>query len=73
MFEADFKKYSFVVIDSIIIEKARLLASKYGIQGLRTLDSIQLSASVSLFQHVDMFFLADKLLKSLFEAEGLPT
>ena len=73
LFEADFKKYSFVVIDSIIIEQARLLASKYGIQGLRTLDSIQLSASVSLFQQVDVFFTADKLLKSLFEAEGLPT
>ena len=73
LFEADFKKYSFVVIDSIIIEQARRLASKYGIQGLRTLDSIQLSASVSLFQQVDIFFTADKLLKSLFKAEGLPT
>lgn len=73
LFEADFKKYSFVVIDSIIIEQARMLASKYGIQGLRTLDSIQLSASLLLYQQVDMFFTADKLLKSFFEAEGLPT
>lgn len=59
--------------DSIIIEKARILTSKYKIQGLRTLDSIQLSTAVSLFQHVDIFFSADKLLKSLFDAEGLPT
>lgn len=73
MFESDFKKYSFVVIDSIIIEQARILASKYGIQGLRTLNSIQLSVSISLFQQVEIFITADKLLKSLFEAEGLPT
>lgn len=47
--------------------------SKYRIQGLRTLDGIQLSASVSLYQHVDVFLTSDKLLKFLFEAEGLPT
>jgi hypothetical protein len=42
-------------------------------QGLRTLDGIQLATAVSLFQQVDIFFTADKLLESLFEAEGLPT
>ncbi|MCW3107065.1 MAG: hypothetical protein JWQ09_1571 [Segetibacter sp.] len=73
LFESDFKKYSFVPTDSIIIEQARILFSKYGAQGLRTLDSIQLSISVSLFHQVDIFISADKLLKSFFEAEGLPT
>ncbi len=72
LFESDFGKYPFVATDSIIIEQARILISKYGTQGLRTLDSIQLFTSVSLFQQVDIFFTADKLLKSLFEAEGLP-
>jgi predicted nucleic acid-binding protein len=72
LFESDFTKYSFIATDSIIIEQARILASKYGTQGLRTLDSIQLSTSVSLSHQADIFFTADKLLKSLFKAEGLP-
>ncbi len=55
LFESDFRKYSFVATDSIIIEQARILVSKYGIQGLRTLDSIQLSVSVSLFQQAEIF------------------
>jgi len=72
LFEADFEKYTFVPADSFIVEQARVLTSKYGIQGLRTLDSIQLSTSVSLFQQVNIFFTSDNLLKSLFVAEGLP-
>ncbi len=73
LFESDFEKYHFVSTDSIIIEQARLLTSKYGIQGLRTLDSIQLATASSLFRHVEKFFTADKLLQSFFVAEGLPT
>lgn len=71
LFEADFAKYSFIVTDSIIIEQARILATKYGTQGLRTLDSIQLSTAISLSQRADVFFTADNLLKSFFDAEGL--
>lgn len=73
LFESDFEKYTFSATDTIIIEQARILTSKYGIQGLRTLDSIQLSTSVLLSQQADIFFTADKFLKSLFEAEGLAT
>ena len=73
LFETDFEKYHFVTSDSIIIEQARLFTSKYGIKGLRTLDSIQLSTAVSLFEKVDQFFTADNLLQSLFVAENLPT
>ena len=71
LFEADFEKYSFVATDSIIIEQARILATKYGIEGLRTLDSIQLSTAISLSQRADVFFTADNLLKSFFDLEGL--
>ena len=73
LFESDFGKYIFIATDSIILEQARILTSKYGMQGLRTLDSIQLSSSISLFPQVNLFFTSDKLLKSLFEAEGLTT
>ena len=40
LFELDFAKYNFLTTDSIIIEQARILTSKYGSQGLRTLDSV---------------------------------
>lgn len=73
LFESDFNKYSFIATDSIIIEQARILISKYGIQGLRTLDSIQLATCISLVQQVDLFLTADNLLKALFKAEGLIT
>lgn len=72
LFEADFDKYSFIVTDSLVIEQARLLVSKYGTQGLRTLDSIQLSTAISLREQVGLFCTADKLLLSLFQSENLP-
>ncbi len=73
LFESDFNKYSFIATDSIIIEQARILISKYDIQGLRTLDSIQLATCISLVQQVNLFLTADNLLKALFKAEGLIT
>lgn len=47
LFETDCNKYTFIVTDSMIIEQARLLTSKYGLKGLRTLDSIQLSSAIT--------------------------
>ncbi|MCU0338921.1 MAG: type II toxin-antitoxin system VapC family toxin [Spirosomaceae bacterium] len=73
LFESDFGKYNFIFIDSIITEQARNLMTKYGIDGLRTLDSIQLSTCVLLAKHVDYFLTADKLLKKFVEREGLKT
>jgi predicted nucleic acid-binding protein len=73
LFQSDFEKYTFVATDSIIIEQARFLASKYGLNGLRTLDSIQLSSCVALSNVVNVFFTSDKLLKSLIIAEGMKT
>jgi predicted nucleic acid-binding protein len=73
LFESDFEKFVFIPLDSIIIEQARNLTSKYGKQGLRTLDGIQLSTSVYLAKQAQLFITSDKLLKSFLEAEGLPT
>ncbi len=73
MFETDFEKYTFIATDSIVIETGRGLTTKYGRQGLRTLYRIQFSTAISLSHHSDVFFTADKLLKSFFEAEGLST
>ena len=72
-FENDFEKYNFVATDSLILEQARNIITKYGLNGLRTLDSIQLSSCLLLKNQVDIFFTEDKLLKSIFEKEGLKT
>jgi len=71
LFDTDLIKYTFIASNSLLIEQARLLTSKYGLNGLRTLDSIQLSSAISLKSEVDLFVTSDKLLKSLLEIEGL--
>ena len=73
LFERDSAKYTFLATDSIILEKARILTTKYGLKGLRTLDSIQLSTAISLRAEVGLFVTSDNLLKSLFRDEGLQT
>jgi len=73
LFESDFEKYNFFSTDSLVLEHARNLVTKYGLQGLRTLDSIQLAACIILAGQVEVFYTADKLLKTLIESEGLKT
>jgi len=73
LFETDIRKYTFIATNSLIIEQANILTSKYGLQGLRTLDSIQLSSAIASKFEVDLFITSDKLLKSLLETEGLNT
>lgn len=73
LFESDFGKFTFITIDSIIVENARALISKYGEHGLRSLDSIQLSTCVSLEKEVTAFITSDTTLESLLTMENLPT
>ena len=73
LFEEDLINYHFIMIDGLLIEQARKLMLSYGIEGLRTLDSIQLSTCVSLKNEVDLFITSDKLLNKLIEREGLNT
>jgi predicted nucleic acid-binding protein len=71
-FEEDYSKFSWIKLDSTIINQAVSLLNQYGIVGLRTLDAIQLSSALSLKENKDMlFFTHDKLLQSIFEQEGL--
>ena len=72
-FEKDEYKYSFVETDDVIINRAQLLLSKYGLDGLRTLDSIQLSCCLEIKNETNKYFTADKLLLNIFEKENLPT
>ncbi len=73
LFESDFAKYNFVPIDSLILERARNLTTKYGIEGLRSLDSIQLSTCIELTNLAEVFYSADKLLMTFIEKENLQT
>lgn len=73
LFDKDNSKYTFIATDSLIIEQARILTTKYGEKGLRTLDSIQLSSAITLRMEVKFFVTSDNLLKLLFQEEGLPT
>lgn len=72
-FEEDFSKYTFVQIDNIIIEQAKNLITKYGKQGLKTLDSLQLSTAIMLKSQADLFVSSDKLLIEFLKEESLPT
>ena len=47
------------------------MMTKHGMDGLRTLDAIQLATAVSLKAEVDLNKSSDKLLTKLFEKEGL--
>lgn len=71
LFESDCLKYTFVQVDNFVIEESKNLISKYGKDGLRTLDSIQLATSVMLKKHIGLFVTTDKLLNKFFKSEGL--
>ncbi|MBD3750451.1 MAG: type II toxin-antitoxin system VapC family toxin [Sphingobacteriales bacterium] len=73
LFEDDFKQFHFISTDSLVIEQARFLLTKYGKLGLRTLDSIQLSTCLLLQRHTDLFLTSDHLLKDFMIKEGLKT
>ena len=70
-FESDFESYSFIPADKILMDCARNLVDKYGKQGLRTLDSIQLATALSLKNECELFITTDKLLDNFFKQESL--
>lgn len=72
-FEIDKNKFIFIPISNNILRNAQHLISKYGLDGLRTLDSIQLSCCLEIRSETDKYFTADKLLINIFEKENLPT
>ncbi|WP_250630091.1 type II toxin-antitoxin system VapC family toxin [Rhodoflexus caldus] len=71
-FMFDLRHYQIVDIGNSIIENAWALLKKYGHQGLRTLDSIQLATAISLRQEVTVNKTFDTLLEQLFVSENLP-
>ena len=72
LFEKDCMKFSFIPVDSSIVEQAKVLISRYWSKGLRTLDSIQLATAISLSGSVQSAICSDEVLKTILITEGLP-
>lgn len=70
-FETDYSKFQFVELNSEIVSSSRILVAKYGNEGLRTLDSIQLASALKLKNELELFVTADRLLKNIAAKEGL--
>jgi hypothetical protein len=64
--------YLFIPVDEPLLELSRQLLDTYGQRGLRSLDSIQLAAAVSVKDDVQLIKTADSLLTTFFIAEALP-
>jgi uncharacterized protein len=71
LFENDYPKFNWVIIEREIIRSAKELVTQYRLMGLRTLDSIQLACAVSLKDETGKFLTSDKILKKIMEKEGL--
>lgn len=70
-FQSDYTNYSFIPTNNHLLTIARDLVTKYGLAGLRTLDSIQLASIVSIKAELSLAVTADDLLRSLIEKEGM--
>lgn len=70
-FQSDYPNYSFISTDHQLLNAARDLVAKYGLIGLRTLDSIQLASIISIKAELTMAVTADELLRSLIEKESV--
>ena len=72
IFLQDEHKYCWVLQDQRINQVTQELLMKWGEEGLRTLDSIQLASAITLKDQPDCFFgTADTVLSKLFQNENL--
>ena len=72
-FEKDYTNYTFIDLDTDLIILAKDLVFKYGLKGLRTLDSFQLASILKIKSKLSFAVTADDLLKSLIKEEGIKT
>jgi predicted nucleic acid-binding protein len=70
-FNNDSSGFRWIRLNNTLIISAKDLLMKYGFRGLRTLDSIQLAAAITLKSKDTVFLTADDLLKTFFLKEGL--
>ena len=72
-FEKDYENFTFIDLDADIVILAKDLVFKYGLKGLRTLDSFQLASILKIKSKLSLAVTADELLKSLIKEEGIKT
>ncbi|MBM2817268.1 MAG: hypothetical protein HW421_4030 [Ignavibacteria bacterium] len=72
-FENDFNKYNFININSDLIDSAQVLIMKFGIEGLRTLDSIQLASIEVIKNKISIAISTDDLLEKFIKQLGIKT
>ena len=70
-FESDYANYTFIQIESQLLQQARALVSKHGTEGLRTLDALQLASAITIKNTIALAITADNLLGSLMQKEGI--
>ena len=70
-FENDYDNYAWINLQSELVQSASDLFKKYGEQGLRTLDALQLASALTVKSADCAFFTWDSLLKSFFLKEHL--
>lgn len=73
LFAEDASQFTFMPLNDHIVNNACGLLNKYGPDGLRSLDGIQLATAIALRDKADLFVTSDKLLGSLLVKEQLPT
>ena len=69
----DYDKYTFIDVNSELLSIARDLVIKYGLKGLRTLDSIQLASILEVKTGLSFAVTTDDLLKSFIKLEEINT
>ncbi|WP_288427766.1 type II toxin-antitoxin system VapC family toxin [uncultured Spirosoma sp.] len=72
VFTHDLSLYSIINFDDSLLQLASQLIDKHGLNGLRSLDALQLASAVIVRDQVTLYKTADRLLNDLFKAEGLP-
>ncbi|NIJ55148.1 type II toxin-antitoxin system VapC family toxin [Dyadobacter arcticus] len=72
LFESDYSQFSFILIDEIVIRQTRYLLNRHGVNGLRTLDGIQLACASVLGRSADLYKTNDRQLEGFFVQESLP-
>ena len=72
LFNNDIKNYTIIPVSSATVELAKAFILKYGQEGLRTLDALQLASAIEVKELINTYFTADKILLSFFEKEHLP-
>jgi predicted nucleic acid-binding protein len=71
LFQGDRGQFRWIELDLATVDSASALLARYGSEGLRSLDALQLASALFLKDRDCGFLTSDTLLRGLFEREGL--